>query len=304
MIGAIVGDIVGSRFEFDNHKSKDFEFFHPNCRVTDDSVMTLAIGDALRAYRAKDGDLAEMAVEKMRYWGRRYGHVGYGPTFRQWLAVPNPVPYHSWGNGAAMRVSFCGWAAKTLKEAVWMAREVTRVTHDHPEGLAGAEIVAALVFLARRGIGKKQLRTYVEGHYRKIDFALDDIRPSYSFDVSCQGSVPQAIAAFLESSGFVDAIRNAVSIGGDSDTIGAITGAIAEAYYGVREEVREGALQYLDAEQRKLLLACEKELFIRHVTGANWESLDADGSLVAFVDAELAIEMGLIPSLQDLLEEK
>lgn len=304
MIGAIVGDIVGSRFEFANHKSKDFEFFHPNCRVTDDSVMTLAVGDALRAYRANGGDLAAMAVEKMRYWGRRYGHVGYGPTFRQWLSVPDPVPYHSWGNGAAMRVSFCGWAAKTLKETVWMAHEVTRVTHDHPEGLAGAEIVAALVFLARRGIRKKQLRTYVEEHYRKIDFTLDEIRPDYSFDVSCQGSVPQAIAAFLESSGFVDAIRNAVSIGGDSDTIGAITGALAEAYYGVPEEVREGALPYLDAEQRKLLLACEKELFQLHVTGANWESLDADGSLVAFVDAEFALEMGLIPSLQDLLDEE
>lgn len=260
MVGAIVGDIVGSRFECDNLKSKDFEFFHPECRVTDDTVMTLAVGDALRTYRAADGDLAEATVRKMREWGRRYPNAGYGPTFLHWLFAPNPKPYHSWGNGAAMRVSFCGWAARTLKEAIGMSHEVTRVTHDHPEGLAGAEIVAALVFLARRGIGKGQLRRYAEEHYRRIDFTLDAIRQDYAFDVSCQGSVPQAIVAFLESTGFVDAIRNAVSIGGDSDTIAAITGAIAEAHYGVPENVRERALRYLDAEQLKLLLTCEREL--------------------------------------------
>ena len=146
-----------------------------------------------------------------------------------------------------------------------MAHEVTRVTHDHPEGLAGAEIVAALVFLARRGIGRNQLRHYVETHYRKIDFTLDEIRPTYDFDVSCQGSVPQAIAAFLESTDFIDAIRNAVSIGGDSDTIAAITGSIAEAFYGVPEGVREKALPYLDPLQQKTLLECERKLFRVHV---------------------------------------
>ena len=303
MIGAIVGDIVGSRFEFDNIKSKDFELFHPDCRPTDDTVMTLAVGDALCEYRTAGGDLAEIAVRKLRDWGLRNPQAGYGGAFVRWLLADEPRPYYSWGNGAAMRVSFCGWAAKTLKEAVWMSREVTRITHDHPEGLAGAEIVAAFVFLASHGIGKKELRKYVNEYYRTIDFTFDEIRPNYAFDVSCQGSVPQAIEAFLESSGFVDAIRNAVSLGGDSDTIAAVTGAVAEAFYGVPEGVREKALRYLDEEHRKCLFACEKKLFWHHVTGAGWDSLAADGGFVASVDPEFAMEMGLIPTLQDLTEE-
>ena len=269
MIGAIVGDVVGSRFEFHNLKSKDFEFFHPDCRPTDDTVMTLAVGDALLEHLATGCDLAEAAVRKMQIWGLHYLNAGYGASFLQWLAAEHPKPYYSWGNGAAMRVSFCGWAAKTLKDAIGMAHEVTRVTHDHPEGLAGAEIVAALVFLARSGTERDELREYVEAHYRKIDFTLDEIRPTYDFDVSCQGSVPQAIAAFLESTDFVDAIRNAVSIGGDSDTIAAITGSIAEAFYGVPEGVREKALLYLDPLQKKTLLECERTLFNLHVTGAS-----------------------------------
>ena len=302
MIGAIVGDVVGSRFEFHNLKSKDFELFHPDCRPTDDTVLTLAVGDALMEHRRTGCDLAEAAVRKMQMWGLRYLNVGYGASFLQWLAAEHPKPYCSWGNGAAMRVSFCGWAAKTLKDAIGMAHEVTRVTHDHPEGLAGAEIVAALVFLARRGIGRDDLRKYVEEQYRKIDFTLDEIRPTYGFDVSCQGSVPQAIAAFLESMDFVDAIRNAVSIGGDSDTIAAITGSIAEGFYGVPEEVREKALQFLDPIQKKTLLDSERSLFHLHVTGASWDSLCADGSILAAVDSEFAVQMGLVPTLRDLLE--
>lgn len=209
MIGAIVGDIVGSRFVFNDLMSKDFKFFHPDCHVADGTIMTLAIGDALVEYRPNRIDLAGSAVRKMRLWEARYLDVGHGP---------------------AMHVSFCGWAGTTLKESLWMAHEVIRATHDHPEGLAGAEIVAALVFLARRGIVREDLRKYVEMNYRKV---------------------PQAIMAFLESTDFVDAIRNAVSLGGDSDTIAAITGSIAEAFYGVPSVVREKALQYLDARQKK-----------------------------------------------------
>ena len=303
MIGAIVGDIVGSRFEFDNVKSKDFVFFHPDCCPTDDSVMTLAVGDALLEHREKGADLADAAVRQMKAWGLRYPDAGYGGMFVDRQEEAPPRPYRSWGNGAAMRVSFCGWAAKTLREAVRMAHEVTRVTHDHPEGLAGAEIVAALVFLARRGIGKEKLREYAEAHYRPLDFTLDSIRPDYVFDESCQGTVPQAIMAFLESHSFVDAIRNAISIGGDSDTLGAITGAIAEAYYGVPEKIREQALTYLDDGQKAALLACEKGLFNLHVTGSDWESLAADGGLIAAVDPEFALEMGLIPTLEQLMAE-
>ena len=185
-----------------------------------------------------------------------------------------------------------------------MAHEVTRVTHDHPEGLAGAEIVAALVFLARCGIGKEKLREYAESHYRPLDFTLDAIRPGYAFDESCQGTVPQAIVAFLESRSFTDAVRNAISIGGDSDTLGAITGAIAEAYYGVPVKIREQALSYLDDGQKAALLACEKGLFNLHVTGSGWESLDAEGNMIAWVDSDLALEMGLVPTLEQLMAEE
>ena len=259
MIGAIIGDIVGSRFEWDNIKTKEFELFTPDRCFTDDSVMTLAVSQAILN---SGGDLAALereAVSCMRTIGRRYPRAGYGARFGRWLMFDGQPPYNSFGNGAAMRVSPCGFAAKTLDEAIAMADAVTRVTHNHPEGMKGAEATAAAVFLARSGKTMAEIRTHIEQNYYRIDFTLDEIRPTYTFDVSCQGSVPQAFEAFFESESFEDAIRGAISIGGDSDTIAAITGGIAEAYYGVPAAIREQALAFLDESQRKLLCAFEQK---------------------------------------------
>ena len=255
MIGAIIGDIVGSRFEWHNIKTKEFELFHRRCHPTDDSVMTLAVAQAILDSEGDPASLSQNAVRRMQEIGRRYPGAGYGGRFNRWLYAQDPRPYHSYGNGSAMRVSPCGFAAKTLEEAIAMADAVTRVTHDHPEGMKGAEATAAAIFLARSGKSKEEIREHIVQHYYPLGFTLDEIRPSYTFDVSCQGSVPQALEAFFESESFEDAIRSAVSIGGDSDTIAAITGGVAEAYYGVPEEIRDMALSYLDDTEMEILIA-------------------------------------------------
>ena len=257
MIGAIVGDIAGSRFEWHNRKSKRFTFLkgsgessHP-CRFTDDTVMTLAVADAIMRWREAGGGpydaLSAEAVRSMQAFGRRYSHAGYGGSFRRWLGSENPQPYNSWGNGAAMRVSACGWAGQTLDEVKAISRAVTEVTHSHPEGIKGAEATAVATFLARTGKSMEEIRAVIVCDYYTLDFTLDEIRPTYEFDVSCQGSVPQALEAFFESTSFEDAIRNAISIGGDSDTIGAICGAVAGAYYDVPDDIRAKAETFLDA---------------------------------------------------------
>lgn len=253
MLGAITGDVVGSRFEWNNIKSKEFTFFDPVCRPTDDSIMTLA---AAKAILACDGDfskLSDQAVLCMQELGRRYPRAGYGGRFRQWLSSVNPAPYNSFGNGSAMRVSPCAYAAGTMEDAIALARAVTEVTHNHPEGIKGAEATTAAIFMALHGSSKKEIRAAVGKDYYRLNFTLDQIRSAYTFDVTCQGSVPQAIEAFLESTDFEDAIRNAISIGGDSDTIAAITGSIAEAYYGVPAGIREQTVQYLDGFQIEIL---------------------------------------------------
>ncbi len=255
MIGAIIGDIVGSRFEWHNIKTKEFELFHRRCRPTDDSVMTLAVAQAILDSEGDPASLSQNAVRHMQALGRRYPSAGYGGRFRKWLRAENPQPYNSYGNGSAMRASPCGFAAKTLEEAVAMADAVTRVTHSHPEGMKGAEATAAAIFLARSGKSMAEIREHIEQNYYPLGFTLDEIRPSYTFDVSCQGSVPQALEAFFESESFEGAIRNAISIGGDSDTIAAIAGGIAEAYYGVPEELRDMAISYLDDTQMEILIA-------------------------------------------------
>ena len=261
MIGAIVGDIVGSRFEWGNLKSKEFELFSPACGFTDDSVMSLAVCEALLESSPGWEDLAERAVACMRTLGRRYPGVGYGGRFLTWLHAVEPRPYRSYGNGAAMRVSGCGFAASSLGEAEELARVVTAVTHDHPEGIKGAQATAAAVYLARTGSSMDEIRAYIAGRYYPWGFAstvtLDAVRPRYTFDVSCQGSVPQALEAFFESTSFEDAIRNAVSIGGDSDTIAAIAGGVAEAYYGVPGTIRERAVAYLTDDLRAILVQFE-----------------------------------------------
>ncbi|MCQ2300887.1 MAG: ADP-ribosylglycohydrolase family protein [Bacteroidales bacterium] len=259
MIGAIVGDIVGSRFEWNNIKTKDFELFHEKCDFTDDSVLTIAAAKAILESRRNKTDLAGETVKWFREIGPRYPGAGYGVGFYGWLWNPDPKPYNSCGNGAAMRVSACGYAAGTIEEAVELSRAVTGITHSHPEGLKGAEATAVAIVMARNGITMPFIRDYICKRYYDINFTLDEIRPRYEFDETCQGTVPQAFEAFFESTSYEDAIRNAISIGGDSDTIGAITGGIAGAYWGVPQDIREKGMSYLDEELKEIVLEFEKE---------------------------------------------
>ncbi|MBR2784122.1 MAG: ADP-ribosylglycohydrolase family protein [Firmicutes bacterium] len=261
MLGAIIGDIAGSRFEWNNRKSKEFELLSlkGGCRPTDDSVMTLAVAQALLNCGGDFSGLERQATVCMQELGRRYPNAGYGGKFRRWLESDRPRPYNSFGNGAAMRVSPCGWAAASPEEAVSLSAAVTRPTHGHPEGLKAAAAVSSAIFLARTGSSLAEIREHVESRYYKIDFTLDEIRPDYRFDVTCQGSVPQAFAAFFEARDFEDAVRGAVSIGGDSDTIAAIAGSLAEAYYGIPDDLRRQALTFLDRTQRDVLAAFEEK---------------------------------------------
>ena len=252
MIGAIIGDIVGSRFEFDNHRSKEFELFTDADFCTDDTVMTLAIGKALKECGGKYEDLSERAIHCMREIGRHYPDCGYGGSFYHWIYGSDPKPYNSYGNGAAMRVSACGEFGRTLDEVKWFSAAVTAVTHNHPEGMKGAEATAVAIFLAKSGRSKEEIGDFVRNNYYTLDFTLDEIRPTYRFNETCQGTVPQAIEAFLESTDFEDAIRNAISVGGDSDTLAAITGGIADAYYGVPKNLEKQAVSYLDDRLKKI----------------------------------------------------
>lgn len=259
MLGAIIGDIVGSRFEWNNNKNKDFEFLNHKCFFTDDSVMSLAIAKALLVCKTDLSDLGEQAVKYMQEIGRKYPGCGFGGMFFNWIFSDKPEPYNSYGNGAAMRVSACGFVAETMEEAIEMSRKVTEVTHNHPEGIKGAEATAVAIFLAKSGRNILEIRDYINKHYYPMNFKLDDIRDSYKFNETCQDTVPQAIEAFLESKNFEDAIRNAISIGGDSDTLAAITGGIAEAYYGIPTDIRKHALTFLDERLLSLLVEFENK---------------------------------------------
>lgn len=238
ILGAIIGDVVGSIYEGNNVKRQDFAFLTPRSTFTDDTVMTLAVADALM--EALDGGrpISAALVDSMRSLGTAHIRRGYGRNFKAWLksSERSPEPYNSWGNGSAMRVSPVGWMCNTIEATEIVAAETAKVTHNHIEGIRGAQATAACILLVRKGKTNDEIREFVQTRYGyALDFMLDEIRPTYTFDVSCQGSVPQAIEAFLESNGFEDAIRKAVSIGGDSDTIGAIAASIAQARFGVPE---------------------------------------------------------------------
>ena len=224
IIGAIAGDIIGSPYEWHNIKTVDFDLFNRKSKFTDDSVLTAATMDALlnkKPYAAA-----------YQQYGRKFPDSDYGAHFRSWIYCDNPQPYDSWGNGSAMRVSPVGWAFDTLEQTLEEAKNSAEVTHNHPEGIKGAQATAAAIFLARHGKTKDEIKKYIRDTFDyDLDRKLDDIRPGYEFDVSCQGSVPEAIIAFLESTDYENAVRLAVSIGGDSDTIACITGGIAEAFY-------------------------------------------------------------------------
>lgn len=247
MLGAIIGDIAGSLYEFESPKTKNIELFAEGSRLTDDSMMTIAVGCACANSDLHDEkDFKSSVIWYMRRIGRQYPRAGYGGMFSRWLISDVMPAYNSFGNGSAMRVSPVAWVATSLEQAETLAKWSAEVTHNHPEGIKGAQAVAAAVYLARQGETKDMIKAYIEDHYYPLDFILDEIRPAYSFDVTCQGSVPQAIACFLESTDFEDAIRNAISLGGDGDTIAAMAGAIAEAYYGIPEAVKARGLAFFD----------------------------------------------------------
>ncbi|MGI5873130.1 MAG: ADP-ribosylglycohydrolase family protein [Bacillota bacterium] len=254
MLGAVIGDIVGSVYEHRPIKTKDFPLFSPGCGPTDDSVMTIAVAEGLLNTLGKGPKYVRAAViEAMQKWGRRCPDAGYGARFTAWLGEEQPKPYNSWGNGSAMRVSAAGWLYPTIQLTTDHARYSAEVSHNHPEGVRGAEVVAAAIFLLRQGKTKTELKNYIRGVYRyDLNFTVEEIRPGYSFDISCQGTVPAAIVSFLDSDSFEDCIRNAVSLGGDSDTLAAIAGSIAEAYYEIPRTMEERALAYLDDEMKRV----------------------------------------------------
>lgn len=277
MYGAFIGDIVGSKYEFDNIKTKSFPLFSDDCDFTDDTIMTVAVAKAIMLSRDEQlktnnqgNGFSDFLVQTMQDFGKRFPHPkgAYGSNFAIWLQQDNPEPYNSFGNGSAMRVSPCGLFAVTLEEAQTLARVSACVSHNHPEGIKGAEAVASAVFMAKAGQTKEDIRKYITENYYPLNFTLDSIRETYCFDGSCQGSVPQAIVAFLESENFEDAIRNVISIGGDTDTTGAITGSIAWVYYAVQTgyytgwvnnsfdksmlKIKEQAKKYLPAEFQEI----------------------------------------------------
>ena len=256
MLGAVIGDIAGSRFEFDNYRHTDFDIFSPNSDFTDDTICTVAIADWV--LQGCNDNLASI----LQGWCRTYPYPkgAYGGRFSQWIEWKDPEPYNSWGNGSAMRVSAVGWAFATLEETLHFAEQSATVTHNHPEGIKGAQAVAAAIFWVRTGMEKTQIKENITRQFGyDLSQSCDQIRPHYHFNESCQETVPQAITAFLESDDFEHAIRLAVSLGGDSDTLAAITGSIAEACYGIPTSMREHALAILPRRIAETLLTFESK---------------------------------------------
>lgn len=258
IIGAIIGDIVGSRFEFNNYRSTDFEFLNDRCFFTDDSVMTIAVADWVTNKRQTDRHLALY----LREWGQKYPNRGYGGMFFRWLFSKElSSPYNSFGNGSAMRVSPCGFYAQSLDEALFLAKQSAEVTHNHPEGIKGAQSVAAAIYLAKTGSTKAIIKEYIENNFGyDLSRTCDEIRRVYKFNETCQETCPEAIIAFLESHDYESAIRLGISLGGDSDTIGAITGGIAAAYYGVPDSIIEDVRRFIPNEFIKTIEKFENSM--------------------------------------------
>lgn len=250
MLGALIGDIVGSRYEFNNIKTKEFNMFTRYNRITDDSVMTVAVAEmCLKGYLPNDKD---KIIDTFKKWGKLYPHAGYGGMFYSWVLGENREPYNSYGNGAAMRVSPVGFVAQNVNQVLTFSKAVTEVTHNHKKGIKGAQVVAMCIYLARMGNTKKQIYEYARRHYR-LDFDYEELKRNYSFDETCDNTVPQAIYCFLISKSFEDCIRTTISIGGDCDTTAAISGAIAEAYYGISEETLLDARDYIPEDMLKVI---------------------------------------------------
>ena len=262
MIGAIIGDMVGAPYEFDQgDKTKDFPLWDKGSQFTDDSVMTLAVADALLEAGDQEEDaFKRVLVYSMQHWGRKYPHAGYGGMFVHWLKDKDPKPYWSFGNGSAMRVSSVGWFYPTLEKTREVARWTAEVTHNHPEGVKGAEATASAIFMARHGETKEAIKAYIAREFGyDLSRTCDEIRPAYHHVETCQQTVPEAITAYMEGRDFEDVIRTAVSLGGDCDTLTCIAGSIAEASYGVPAEIRAEAESRLSAELREILGRFETE---------------------------------------------
>ena len=243
IIGAIAGDIIGSIYEFHPIKTKEFPLFHKRSTFTDDTIMTLAVAKWL----LNDKDSKEELVKQLQYFGNEYPHGGYGRMFKNWLQTENPEPYGSWGNGSAMRVSPVAWVGETLEEVQKLAKLSSIVTHDHPEGVKGALATADAIYLARLGSSKEEIKAHVELRYGyDLDRTVDEIRPHYKFDVSCQGCVGESIICFLDAEDYEDTIRNCISLGGDADTMAAIAGGIASAFWEVPNSIHAEAIDRLD----------------------------------------------------------
>lgn len=256
MYGAIIGDIAGSTIEFRGIKRMDLPIFMNGCDITDDSIMTVAVARALQQWSRDGGDLHQLMIDHMRKLGREYPYPlgAYGSGFKMWLCSEDPKPYNSCGNGSAMRVSPCGLMAASLESALELAKISAEVTHNHPEGIKGAQAVAAAIYLAKTRHSKEEIRNYIHENFYPLTRTLDEIRPRYRFWGTCQASVPESIIAFLESENYEDAIHKVISLGGDADTMGAITGSIAWTFYRFRDgdglrqdmlDLREKAENYL-----------------------------------------------------------
>lgn len=266
MIGAIIGDIAGSTYEFHSIKTMDFPLFAPGSSYTDDSLMSIAVASALMQTGESHDGFKSHAVTSMRQIATKYPCPmgGYGGRFRHWLVSSDPQPYGIFGNGSAMRVSPCGDVATTLDEALALAKQSAEVTHSHPEGIKGAQAVAAAIYLARTGESRDGIRSYIEQNFYPLEQTVDEIRPRYRFDETCQGTVPQAITAFLESVSFEDALRAAVSLGGDCDTLTDITCAITWPYYAknglddTMVRLRDEAFALLHDDLREIVIRWEE----------------------------------------------
>ena len=255
MYGAILGDIIGSPYEFDmGNKTKDFSLFSEESHFTDDTVMTIAVAEALLDAPDDEEVIRSRLIDAMQKYGKRYPHAGYGGMFRRWLRTKDPQPYNSWGNGSAMRVSSVAWLYNDIDTVRRIARLSAEVTHNHPEGVKGAEATASAIFLGRTGHSKAEIKAYIENEFHYcLSRTCDEIRPSYYHVESCQETVPEAITAFLEGESFEDVIRTAVSLGGDCDTLTCIAGSIAEGFYGVPEELQQECRDQLPEDLKTIL---------------------------------------------------
>lgn len=272
MFGAILGDIIGQPYEFDRgHKTKEFPLFSKHPHFTDDSVMTIAICDGIlkAGLDADENTMKTSMITSMQLWGHKYPHAGYGGRFYQWLAMENTKPYNSWGNGSAMRVASVGWLFETLERTREVARWSAEVTHNHPEGVKGAESVASVTWMARNGYYKTQIKEYIEKEFGyDLSRTCDEIRPNYYHVESCQKTVPEAIIAFFEGNDFEDVIRTAVSLGGDCDTLTDIATGMAEGFFELPDQFKKWAYEFTTEDMHQVMKSFEEKAIERKVREA------------------------------------